>query len=149
MNNSNIIPIASDHAGYVLKEFLIKELSLQGYKLKDYGTFTTDSCDYPDFIHPLAKDINDGIYQRALIMCGSGNGVQMTANKYLKVRCALCWTEELASLARQHNNANILALPARFISQEEGLKIALKYLNTDYEGGRHQRRVDKISILLK
>ncbi|HHX78698.1 MAG TPA: RpiB/LacA/LacB family sugar-phosphate isomerase [Acholeplasmataceae bacterium] len=149
MNNSNIIPIASDHAGYVLKEFLIKELSSQGYKLKDYGTFTTDSCDYPDFIHPLAKDINDGIYQRALIMCGSGNGVQMTANKYLKVRCALCWTEELASLARQHNNANILALPARFISQEEGLKIALKYLNTDYEGGRHQRRVDKISILLK
>ena len=139
MNNSNIIPIASDHAGYVLKEFLIKELSSQGYKLKDYGTFTTDSCDYPDFIHPLAKDINDGIYQRALIMCGSGNGVQMTANKYLKVRCALCWTEELASLA----------LPARFISQEEGLKIALKYLNTDYEGGRHQRRVDKISILLK
>ena len=149
MNNSNIIPIASDHAGYVLKEFLIKELSSQGYKLKDYGTFTTESCDYPDFIHPLAKDINDGIYQRALIMCGSGNGVQMTANKYLKVRCALCWTEELASLARQHNNANILALPARFISQEEGLKIALKYLNTDYEGGRHQRRVDKISILLK
>ena len=149
MNNSNIIPIASDHAGYVLKEFLIKELSSQGYKLKDYGTFTTDSCDYPDFIHPLAKDINDGIYQRALIMCGSGNGVQMTANKYLKVRCALCWTEELASLARQHNNANILALPARFISQEEGLKIAFKYLNTDYEGGRHQRRVDKISILLK
>lgn len=149
MNNSNIIPIASDHAGYVLKEFLIKELSSQGYKLKDYGTFTTDSCDYPDFIHPLAKDINDGIYQRALIMCGSGNGVQMTANKYLKVRCALCWTEELASLARHHNNANILALPARFISQEEGLKIALKYLNTDYEGGRHQRRVDKISILLK
>lgn len=149
MNNSNIIPIASDHAGYVLKEFLIKELSSQGYKLKDYGTFTTDSCDYPDFIHPLAKDINDGIYQRALIMCGSGNGVQMTANKYLKVRCALCWTEEFASLARQHNNANILALPARFISQEEGLKIALKYLNTDYEGGRHQRRVDKISILLK
>ncbi|MDD2190981.1 MAG: RpiB/LacA/LacB family sugar-phosphate isomerase [Bacteroidales bacterium] len=149
MNNSNIIPIASDHAGYELKELLIKELSLQGYKLKDYGTFSTDSCDYPDFIHPLAKDINDGVYERALIMCGSGNGVQMTANKYLKVRCALCWTEEIASLARQHNDANILALPARFIAKEEGLKIALKYLNTDYEGGRHQRRVDKISILLK
>lgn len=149
MNISNIIPIASDHAGYELKEFLIKELSNQGYELKDYGTFSEDSCDYPDFIHPLAKDINDGIYERGLIMCGSGNGVQMTANKYLKVRCALCWNEELASLARQHNNANILALPARFIAQEEGLKIALKYLNTDYEGGRHQRRVDKISILLK
>ncbi|MFA7081177.1 MAG: RpiB/LacA/LacB family sugar-phosphate isomerase [Bacteroidales bacterium] len=149
MKISNIIPIASDHAGYELKEFLIKELSNQGYELKDYGTFSTDSCDYPDFIHPLAKDINDGIYDRGLIMCGSGNGVQMTANKYLKVRCALCWNEELASLARQHNDANILALPARFIPQEEGLKIALKYLNTDYEGGRHQRRVDKISILLK
>ncbi|MCK9162844.1 MAG: RpiB/LacA/LacB family sugar-phosphate isomerase [Bacteroidales bacterium] len=149
MNNSKIIPIASDHAGYELKEFLIKELSIQGYNIKDYGTFTTDSCDYPDFIHPLAKDINDGLYERALIMCGSGNGVQMTANKYLKVRCALCWNEELASLSRQHNNANICALPARFISLEDGLRISLKYLKTDYEGGRHQRRVDKISILLK
>ena len=149
MNISNIIPIASDHAGYELKEFLIKELSNQGYEMKDYGTFSTDSCDYPDFIHPLAKDINDGVYERGLIMCGSGNGVQMTANKYLKVRCALCWTEEIASLARHHNDSNILALPARFIPQEEGLKIALKYLNTDYEGGRHQRRVEKISILLK
>ena len=149
MNNTNIIPIASDHAGFELKEFLKEELSKKGFKFKDYGTFSTDSCDYPDFIHPLAKDINDGKYPLALIMCGSGNGVQMTANKYLKVRCALCWNEELACLARQHNDSNILSLPARFISKEEGLKIAITYLNTEFEGGRHQRRVDKISMLLK
>ncbi|MFA6199816.1 MAG: RpiB/LacA/LacB family sugar-phosphate isomerase [Bacteroidales bacterium] len=149
MNNTNIIPIASDHAGFELKEFLKEELSKQGYKLKDYGTFSTDSCDYPDFIHPLAKDINDGLYPLGLIMCGSGNGVQITANKYLKVRCALCWIEEIASLARKHNDANIISLPAIFITKEEGLKIATTFLNTDYEGGRHQRRVDKISMLLK
>lgn len=149
MSNTNIIPIASDHAGFELKEFLKIELSKKGYKFKDYGTFSTDSCDYPDFIHPLAKDINDGVYPLALIMCGSGNGVQMTANKYLKVRCALCWQEELASLARQHNDANILSMPARFIAKEEALKIALTFLNTEFEGGRHQRRVDKISMLLK
>lgn len=149
MNNANIIPIASDHAGFELKEFLKEELSKQGYKLKDYGTFSTDSCDYPDFIHPLAKDINDGIYPLGLIMCGSGNGVQITANKYLKVRCALCWIEEIASLARKHNDANIISLPARFITKEEGLKIVTTFLTTDYEGGRHQRRVDKISMLLK
>lgn len=149
MIKSEIIPIASDHAGFELKEYLIKELGNQGYKLKDYGTYSTDSCDYPDFIHPLSRDINDGIYKLGLIMCGSGNGVQMTANKYLNIRAALCWNEELASLARQHNDSNILALPGRFISKEEGLNIALRYLNTPYEGGRHQRRVDKISILLK
>ena len=149
MSNTNIIPIASDHAGFELKEFLKIELSKKGYQFKDYGTFSTDSCDYPDFIHPLAKDINDGKYPLALIMCGSGNGVQMTANKYLKVRCALCWNEELACLARQHNDSNILSLPARFITKEEGLKIAITYLNTEFEGGRHQRRVDKISMLLK
>lgn len=149
MSNTNIIPIASDHAGFELKEFLKQELSKEGYQLKDYGTFSTDSCDYPDFIHPLAKDINDGIYPLGLIMCGSGNGVQITANKYLKVRCALCWIEEIASLARQHNDANIISLPARFITKEEGLKIVTTFLNTAYEGGRHQRRVDKISMLLK
>ena len=149
MSNINIIPIASDHAGFELKEFLKQELSKEGYQLKDYGTFSTDSCDYPDFIHPLAKDINDGVYPLGLIMCGSGNGVQMTANKYLKVRCALCWIEEIASLARQHNDANIISLPARFITNEEGLKIVTTFLNTAYEGGRHQRRVDKISMLLK
>ena len=147
-NNSEIIPIASDHAGFELKEFLKEELSKLGYQFKDYGTYSLDSCDYPDFIHPLAKDINDGVYQRGLIMCGSGNGVQMTANKYLKVRCALCWQEELASLARKHNDANVCSLPARFISREEGLKIAETFLNTPYEGGRHQRRVEKISQLL-
>ncbi|MBP1629871.1 MAG: ribose 5-phosphate isomerase [Bacteroidetes bacterium] len=149
INISKIIPIASDHAGYELKEYLKIELSKLGYELKDYGTFSTESCDYPDFIHPLAKDINDGIYPLGLIMCGSGNGVQMTANKYINVRCALSWCEEIASLARMHNDANIVSIPARFIEKEEGLKIALTFLNTQYEGGRHQRRVDKISMLKK
>ncbi|MDD2488000.1 MAG: RpiB/LacA/LacB family sugar-phosphate isomerase [Bacteroidales bacterium] len=149
MNNSEIIPMASDHAGFELKEYLKQELISQGYNIKDYGTFSTDSCDYPDIIHPIAKDINNGIYPLGIIMCGSGNGVQMTANKYLNVRCALCWNEEISSLARQHNNANICSLPARFILKEEALKIVLIFLNTDYEGGRHQKRVEKISTLLK
>lgn len=148
MNNSKIIPIASDHAGFELKEFLKQELISQGYIIKDYGTFSIDSCDYPDIIHPIAKDINDEVYPLGIIMCGSGNGVQMTANKYLKVRCALCWNEEISLLARQHNNANICSLPARFITKEEALKIILIFLNTDYEGGRHQKRVEKISTLL-
>ncbi|MDD4001737.1 MAG: RpiB/LacA/LacB family sugar-phosphate isomerase [Bacteroidales bacterium] len=149
MNNSEIIPMASDHAGFELKEYLKQELISQGYNIKDYGTFSTDSCDYPDIIHPIAKDINNGVYPLGIIMCGSGNGVQMTANKYLNVRCALCWNEEISSLARQHNNANICSLPARFILKEEALKIVLIFLNTDYEGGRHQKRVEKISTLLK
>ena len=148
-NNSKIIPIGSDHAGYELKEYLKQELSKLGYNLKDYGTFSLDSCDYPDFIHPLAKDINDGVYPLGIIMCGSGNGVQMTANKYINVRCALCWEVEIASLARQHNDANICSLPARFVSREEGLKIVKPFLETQYEGGRHQRRVEKISQILK
>lgn len=143
--NSKIIPIASDHAGYDLKEYLKEELSKKGYKLKDYGTFSKDSCDYPDFIHPLAKDINEGKYEIGFIMCGSGNGVQMTANKYLNIRAALCWTKEIAILAREHNNANICALPARFITEKDGLEIVETFLKTLYEGGRHQRRVEKIS----
>ncbi len=149
VDNLKIIPMASDHAGYELKEYLKQELLKLGYQVKDYGTNSTDSCDYPDFIHPLAKDINDGVYPLAIIMCGSGNGVQMTANKYLKVRCALCWIDEMAALARQHNDANICSLPARFIEKEEALGIVLTFLKTQYEGGRHQRRVEKISQILK
>src|SRR5574344_2581563 len=147
--NTTIIPIASDHAGFELKQFLKAELEKEGYKFKDYGTFSQESCDYPDFIHPLARDINNGVYPRAIIMCGTGNGVQMTANKYLNVRCALCWQPELASLAREHNNANIIALPARFITQEEALKKVKVFLETEFLAGRHLRRIEKITNLLR
>lgn len=141
----NIIPIACDHAGFELKELVKEYLSNKGYEVKDYGTNSSDSVDYPDMVHPLGRDINNGVYERGIVICGSGNGVQMTVNKYPNVRCALCWTPEIAELARQHNNANILAMPARFITTELALSIVDKYLNTEFEGGRHTRRVEKIS----
>lgn len=141
-----IIPMACDHAGFELKEFLKSSLIERGLEIKDFGTYTSDSVDYPDMIHPLAKEINKGVYPFGIIMCGSANGVSMVANKYPNVRCALCWQEEIAQLAKQHNNANIIALPARFISKEKALSIVDAYLNTEFEGGRHQKRVEKIPI---
>ncbi|MBO7200055.1 MAG: ribose 5-phosphate isomerase B [Bacteroidales bacterium] len=141
----NIIPIACDHAGFELKELVKEYLSNKGYEVKDYGTNSSDSVDYPDIVHPLGRDINNGVYERGIVICGSGNGVQMTVNKYPNVRCALCWTPEIAELARQHNNANILAMPARFITAEVALNIVDKYISTEFEGGRHTRRVEKIS----
>jgi ribose 5-phosphate isomerase B len=144
--SNKIIPMACDHAGYELKEYLKKYLTEKGYEIKDFGTYSSDSVDYPDMIHPLAKEINEGVYEIGVIMCGSANGVSMVANKYPNVRCALCWEEEIAKLAKQHNNANIISLPARFISQEKASLILDAFLTTDFEGGRHQKRVDKISI---
>ncbi len=141
-----IIPMASDHAGFELKEYLREKLSEKGYQIKDMGTYSADSVDYPDMIHPLAKAINDGEYECGIIMCGSGEGVSMTANKYSGVRCALCWREEIATLAKQHNNANIIALPARFITPEQALSICEAYFAAQFEGGRHQKRVEKIAI---
>ena len=141
-----IIPMACDHAGFELKEFLKSSLIERGLEIKDFGTYTSDSVDYPDMIHTLAKEINEGVYPFGIIMCGSANGVSMVANKYPNVRCALCWQEEIAQLAKQHNNANIIALPARFISKEKALSIVDAYLNTEFEGGRHQKRVEKIPI---
>ena len=142
---SKVIPMACDHAGFELKEFLKSTLIERGLEIKDFGTYSSDSVDYPDMIHPLAKEINDGNFEFGIIMCGSANGVSMVANKYPNVRCALCWQEEIAQLAKQHNNANIIALPARFISKEKALSIVDAYLNTEFEGGRHQRRVEKIA----
>ena len=139
-----IIPIACDHGGFELKEFLKEALTKEGFKIKDFGTYSPDSVDYPDFIHPLAKEINAGTYELGIIICGSGNGAQMVANKYPKVRAALCWTEEIARLARQHNNANIIALPGRFIEKETALKMVRIFLETEFEGGRHEERVKKI-----
>lgn len=143
---SNIIPIASDHAGFELKSKLIPYLENKGYKIKDMGCYSNESVDYPDFIHPLAKEINDGNFPFGFIMCGTGNGVSMVANKYQNVRCALCWNKEISSLAKQHNNANIIALPARFISFEDAKNIIDAYFNSTFEGDRHQRRINKIPI---
>ena len=144
---NEIIPISSDNAGFELKEKVIKFLSSKNIDTKDFGTYSSDSVDYPDFAHKVGSAINKGEYKRGIVICGSGNGVQMTVNKYPGVRCALCWNEEIASLARQHNDANILSLPARFIPEELALKIVDIFLNTDFEGGRHQRRVEKINKL--
>lgn len=143
-----IIPIASDHAGYELKNIVVKYLQSREFEVKDFGTFSSESVDYPDFAHQVGSAINRGEYTRGIVICGSGNGVQMTVNKYPNVRCALCWNEEIASLARQHNDANIISLPARFIDENTALRLVDIFLNTPFEGGRHQRRVEKINKLL-
>lgn len=145
---NEIIPIACDHAGYELKQLVINYLKDDGFDVKDFGTFSSDSCDYPDFAHQLGSAVNRGDFSRGIVICGSGNGVQMTVNKYPNVRCALCWNIEIAHLARQHNDANVLSLPARFIPADLAIKIVDEFLNTPFEGGRHQRRVEKISQLL-
>ncbi len=139
-----MIGIASDHAGYQMKEHLKAFLSAKGYTLKDFGTDSPESMDYPDVAHPLAQSVEKGESEFGIALCGSGNGISMTLNKHQGIRAALCWNEELASLAKQHNNANVLSLPARFISEEQAEKIVLAYLNASFEGGRHQRRVEKI-----
>lgn len=141
--------MACDHAGFELKEVVKKHLSDLGYDVKDYGTNSSESVDYPDFAHQLGHAINSGEYKRGIVICGSGNGVQMTVNKYPGVRCALCWNTEIAHLGRQHNDCNVVSLPARFISQETALQIVDEFLNTPFEGGRHQRRVEKISKIIK
>lgn len=142
------IPIACDHGGFEMKEYLKNKLIKLGYDIEDMGTYSDASIDYPDMIHPLAKDINDGKYQLGIILCGSGNGAQMTANKYRNVRAALCWSLEQAQLAREHNNANIMSLPGRFIKKDLAMEMTLNFLNKEFEGGRHQRRVEKISKIL-
>ena len=139
------IAIACDHAGYDYKEIIKKHLEGK-YELKDYGTFSKDSVDYPDFVHPAASSVEKGENELGILICGSGQGVAITANKHQKIRCALCWETELAALAKQHNNANMVAIPARFVSEELALQIVDTFLNTDFEGVRHQNRVDKISF---
>ncbi len=145
----NILPIASDHGGFLLKSYLIEKLYSANYEVKDYGTFSEESVDYPDFIHPLAKAVDEGEYQRGIIMCGSGNGAQMTANKYFNVRAGLCCNVEQVKLIRMHNNANIISLAGRFVPFEEAWKMVQIFLNTPFDGGRHQLRVEKISQLLR
>lgn len=139
------IAIGGDHAGFEYKAKMINKLVSFGYEVKDFGPFSDDSVDYPDYVHPLSSAIEAGEYELGIVICGSGNGVAITANKHQGIRAALCWNEGLAALARMHNNANVLALPARFITYEIAEKLAEIFLTTDFEGGRHQTRVNKIA----
>ena len=137
------ISIGNDHAGVDYKNYIIKNLE-EKYNIVNHGTDDTNSVDYPDFAHPVSLDIDNRKSDFGVLICGSGNGVAMTANKYKKVRAALCWSEEIAKLAKQHNNANVVCIPARFISKEEALQIVKSFIDTNFEGGRHERRVNKI-----
>ncbi|MFC3561868.1 ribose 5-phosphate isomerase B [Pedobacter jamesrossensis] len=137
------IAIGSDHAGFDYKE-LLKDF-LSEYEVKDFGTHSLDSVDYPDFAHPLATAVENGEFQYGILLCGSANGVAITANKHQQIRAGLCWENEVASLVRKHNDANVLCIPARFVSEELAKEITTTFLNTEFEGGRHQNRVDKIS----
>ena len=140
------IIIASDHAGFRLKEKLVRWLTANKYEVSDLGCFSEDSVDYPDFAHPLAIAVEKGDFEYGITICGSGNGINMASNKHPKIRSAVCWNEEISRLARAHNNANICALPGRFISEEEAILIIKTFLNTSFDGGRHKRRIDKIPL---
>jgi ribose 5-phosphate isomerase B len=141
---SERIPIASDHAGFELKEHLSKALRALGYDVDDIGTHSPASTDYPDYAHPLAEKVERGEVARGVLLCGTGLGMSYAANRHPGVRAAVAWTPEIAELARKHNDANVLVLPARFVSEEDGVKILKTWLDTPFEGGRHQKRVDKI-----
>lgn len=140
------IGIACDHAGYELKELIVGYLESKGYDVYDFGTFSPESVDYPDYAHPLAEAIEKGELSRGIAMCGSANGITMTLNKHQGIRAAICWEPEIAALARQHNDANVCSMPARFIDNDTALKVVDIFLNTPFEGGRHQRRIDKIPV---
>ena len=140
------IGLASDHAGYELKEFVKTYLQEKGIEFQDFGTYSEASCDYPDFAHPLAEAVEAVTCYPGIAICGSGEGISMTLNKHQGIRAALCWKEEIAKLCRQHNNANVLVMPGRFVSHEEARQIMDAFLNTEFEGGRHQARIDKIPV---
>jgi len=140
-----MIAIGSDHAGYEMKEALINWISEQGIPVIDFGPESTESVDYPDYAHAVTASILDEESVIGILICGTGNGICMTANKWRDIRAALCWNSEIAGLSRQHNNANVLCLPARFISIEESIRIMEVFLDTEFEGGRHEKRVDKIN----
>ncbi|MFO7934031.1 MAG: ribose 5-phosphate isomerase B [Bacteroidales bacterium] len=140
------IAIASDHAGYPMKLSLIEYLKNKGYEITDLGTDSPDDVDYPDFGHPLAEAVEDGKFSRGISLCGSGNGINMVTNKHQGIRGALCWNEDISSWARKHNDANICSLPARFLDLEEAKKIVDRFLNTEFEGGRHEKRIGKIPL---
>lgn len=143
--NIKKIAIGCDHGGFAYKDAIIELLINQDIEVFDFGTDSDASVDYPDFIHPVAENVENENVELGIILCGSGNGAAMSANKHQGIRAALCWTEEISSLARQHNNANIISIPARFVSKELALEMVKTFISTDFEGGRHARRVDKIS----
>lgn len=138
------IAIGNDHAGTAFKNAIVDHLKKKYIQIQNFGTDSEDSVDYPDFIHPVAEAVETNKVDLGIIICGSGNGASMTANKHQDIRCALCWNKEIASLAREHNDANILSIPSRFVNLEDALEMVDVFLQTDFEGGRHQKRVDKI-----
>ncbi len=138
------IALGSDHAGFELKGKVIEKLYTLGHEAKDFGCYGVESVDYPDYAHPVAEGVKSKSFDLGIVICGSGNGINMAVNKHQDIRSALCWTPELAELAKQHNNANVLALPARFIEEEVALNCVEKFLSTEFEGGRHEKRVNKI-----
>ena len=140
------IALCSDHAGYATKQVVIEYLKSQGIEYKDFGTYSEESCDYPDFAHACAEAVESGECYPGIGICGSGEGINMTLNKHQGIRSALCWKEEIARLARQHNDANVLAMPGRFLTNDEAIAIVKAFLSTEFEGGRHQRRIDKIPL---
>jgi ribose 5-phosphate isomerase B len=142
------LAIVSDHAGFRLKEKLLKYLISENYDVKDFGTDSEESVDYPDYGHPLAEAVSSGEYDLGISICGTGNGINMVVNKHQGIRSALCWNEEISRLARAHNDANICALPGRFISESEAYLIVRTFLTTEFEGGRHKRRIGKIPLKL-
>lgn len=139
------ISIGNDHAGPDYKKAIVKHLEAKGIEVINHGTDTFDSVDYPDFVHPVAADVENGTVDLGIIICGSGNGAAITANKHQKIRAALCWTKEISALARQHNDANIISIPARYTSIQQAIEMVDTFLDTPFEGGRHQTRVNKIS----
>ena len=140
------IAVASDHAGFERKQAVLKYLQKQGIEFKDFGAFSAESSDYPDFAHPLANAVSLGEFDKGITLCGSGNGINMTANKHQGIRSAICWLPEIAKLARLHNDANVCALPARYISDDEAVEIVNTFLSTEFEGGRHIARINKIPV---
>lgn len=139
------IAIGNDHAGPDYKAAIVAMLEIKGHQVSNYGTDTGDSVDYPDFGHPVAEEVSSKKADFGIVICGSGNGINMTVNKHQGIRAALCWTREIAALARQHNDANIISIPARYTSIAQAVDMVETFLNTDFEGGRHQNRVDKIA----
>ncbi|MDD2244488.1 MAG: RpiB/LacA/LacB family sugar-phosphate isomerase [Dysgonamonadaceae bacterium] len=140
------IGLASDHAGYAAKQYVIKVLEKKGIPYKDFGTYSSDSCDYPDFAHPMASAVENGDCYPGIAICGTGNGINMTVNKHKGVRAALCWNKEVTFYARAHNDANILCIPGRLLTEDEIYEILVSFLNTPFEGGRHLRRIKKIPL---
>lgn len=144
---TNTIAIGCDHAGFPYKDSIIRFLQKNDIEIHDFGTNSTESVDYPDFVHPVTEMVEKGTAGYGIVLCGSGNGVAMTANKHQGIRAALCWKREIAELARRHNNANVIAIPARFVSRRLALAMVKIFLSTPFDGGRHERRVNKIACL--